>query len=87
MEVKISRDIENIDIFLSVVNLNNVKLLLWLTSVQFQRKKELYYIEKLKVSIKRQNLLFSHITNLELNRMKSIIIFLLSVSNWKIEIN
>lgn len=87
MEVKISRDIENIDIFLSVVNLNNVKLLLWLTSVQFQRKKELYYIEKLKVSIKRQNLLLSHITNLELNRMKSIIIFLLSVSNWKIEIN
>lgn len=41
-------------------------------------------MEKLKVSMKRQNLLLSHVTNLELNRMK-VIIFLLS--NLKIEIN
>lgn len=58
-----------------------------MTDIRSVSTEELYYIEKLKVSIKRQNLLLSDITNLELNRMKSIIIFLLSVSNWKIEIN
>ena len=68
----------------SVVNLNNVKLLLWLTFRSVSTEERIYYMEKLKVSMKRQNLLLSHVTNLELNRMK-VIIFLLS--NLKIEIN
>lgn len=68
----------------SVVNLNNVKLLLWLTFRLVSTEERIYYMEKLKVSMKRQNLLLSHVTNLELNRMK-VIIFLLS--NLKIEIN